>query len=97
MIGSRSVQHISSKWGVNRSTINNYLKRGSKPRIDILTKAAAAEDVSVEWLIYGHVDSIETTGQGQEEIRELTQPKDFDKKNISNFERPKTSKTGTTS
>ena len=53
LIGERSIRGAAADWGLTYSTLNNYLTRGSQPRIEAARKIAGAEGVSVEWVLYG--------------------------------------------
>lgn len=63
LIGERSIRGAAADWGLTYSTLNNYLTRGSQPRIEAARKIAIAENVSVEWLLYGLNKSSETVDQ----------------------------------
>lgn len=53
LIGSRSIRKAAADWGLTYSTLNNYLTRGSQPRIEAAKKIAEVEGVTVEWILYG--------------------------------------------
>lgn len=46
-----SIRHAAEKWGVPISTINNYLYRGSTPRLNVIGKIAGIEGISTDWLL----------------------------------------------
>ncbi|KGT95353.1 hypothetical protein NG99_04765 [Erwinia typographi] len=53
LIGKRSVRAASQDWGLSFSTLNNYLSRGTEPSLNVATKIASMEGVSVDWLATG--------------------------------------------
>ncbi|HGE8473089.1 TPA: helix-turn-helix transcriptional regulator [Serratia marcescens] len=58
IIRGRSLRAVAEAWDVPQSTINNYLYRGSSPRVAVLKKIADAENVELDWLIDGTTDAV---------------------------------------
>lgn len=48
LMRGRTIREVSQDWGIAPSNINNYLYRGSIPRMDILKKISLAEEMSIQ-------------------------------------------------
>ncbi|MCX2788383.1 LexA family transcriptional regulator [Vibrio sp. Sgm 5] len=53
LANGRSGRKLEKVWGINASTINSYILRGSIPSLDKAISIATAEGVSVQWLATG--------------------------------------------
>jgi transcriptional regulator with XRE-family HTH domain len=53
LIGDRSRRAAAKAWGMNISTLTNFLENSSVPTYELLNRIAGAEDVDTEWLITG--------------------------------------------
>lgn len=53
LIGKRSVRAAAKDWGMSVSTLNNYLKRGTEPALNVINHIAKIEHVSLDWLANG--------------------------------------------
>lgn len=52
LLNGRSLHAAAKDWDVKVSTLKNYFSRpDSKPRQEVMSKIAAAEGVSIEWLM----------------------------------------------
>lgn len=60
LIGDRSVRSAAKDWSMSVSTLNNYLKRGTEPALNIINHIAKIEQVSLDWLANGY-DQEKTT------------------------------------
>lgn len=58
LLKGRSVNAAAQSWGIPKSTINNYLHKGTEPALKIVVAIAEAEKVDLRWLATGlHEDS----------------------------------------
>ena len=53
LIGDRSVRAAAKDWSMSVSTLNNYLKRGTEPALNVINHIAKIEQVSLDWLANG--------------------------------------------
>lgn len=53
LIANRSVRAAAKDWGMSVSTLNNYLKRGTEPALNVINHIAKIEHVSLDWLANG--------------------------------------------
>ncbi|MEM8184277.1 transcriptional regulator [Morganella morganii] len=60
LIGDRSVRSAAKDWSMSVSTLNNYLKRGTEPALNVINHIAKIEQVSLDWLANGY-DQEKTT------------------------------------
>lgn len=59
LLKGRSVNAVAKSWGIPKSTINNYLHKGTEPALKVVVAIAEAEKVDLRWLATGlHEDSI---------------------------------------
>ncbi|EAA4186745.1 bacteriophage CI repressor [Salmonella enterica subsp. enterica] len=61
----RTLLQAAEDWGVPRSTLNNYIHRGSNPRTNVIKEIAKKESVSLEWLMYGVGDAPQSSQSSQ--------------------------------
>ncbi|UPQ37713.1 hypothetical protein LV777_10190 [Providencia rettgeri] len=54
LIGDRSVRAAAKDWNMSVSTLNNYLKRGTEPALNVINHVAKIERVSLDWLANGN-------------------------------------------
>ncbi len=54
LVGARSVRAAAKDWGLSFSTLNNYLSRGTEPSFIAMQAIAAKEQVTLDWLAFGH-------------------------------------------
>lgn len=54
LIGDRSVRAAAKDWSMSVSTLNNYLKRGTEPALNVINHIAKIEHVSLDWLANGY-------------------------------------------
>ncbi|WP_232238247.1 helix-turn-helix domain-containing protein [Edwardsiella hoshinae] len=57
LVGERSLRKVTEAWGLPYSTINNYFEKGTTPGLNVVAKIARIENVSLEWLVYGEINS----------------------------------------
>jgi transcriptional regulator with XRE-family HTH domain len=53
LIGERTIREAAKDWGVNPSSLMNYLYKDSMPSAEIAYTIAKNEGVTVEWLLIG--------------------------------------------
>ncbi|ENX2733365.1 helix-turn-helix domain-containing protein [Salmonella enterica] len=57
LIGNRSARSAAAEWGLSFSTLNNYLNRGTDPSFSVMKTIATKENVSLDWLAFGIMES----------------------------------------
>ncbi|EFA3496052.1 XRE family transcriptional regulator [Escherichia coli] len=57
LMRGRSKTAVAKAWGLPFSTLNNYFEKDAMPSLQVASQIAFAEGVSIDWLVFGKVDS----------------------------------------